>query len=39
VTLRLNENEKDSVVVLARMTANGKKPPLFGIAKGKTEEN
>jgi hypothetical protein len=37
VTVRLDGNEKDSVTVLASVTASGKKLPLFAIAKGNTK--
>jgi hypothetical protein len=37
VTVRLNGNEKDSITVLASVTAGGDKLPLFAIAKGKTK--
>jgi hypothetical protein len=37
VTVRLNGNEKDNVTVLASVTANENKSPLFAIAKGKTQ--
>jgi hypothetical protein len=36
VTVRIDGNEKDSVTVLASVTASGEKLPLFAIAKGKT---
>jgi hypothetical protein len=36
VTVRLDGNEKDSVTVLASVTASGRKLPLFAIAKGTT---
>jgi hypothetical protein len=37
VSVRLNGNEKDTVTVLASVTASGNKLPLFAIAKGKTQ--
>jgi hypothetical protein len=37
VTVRLNASEKDSITVLASVTAAGEKLPLFAIAKGKTK--
>jgi hypothetical protein len=37
VTIRLSGNEKDTVTVLASVTASGNKLPLFAIAKGKTQ--
>jgi hypothetical protein len=36
VTVRLGGNEKDSVTVLATVTAAGEKLPRFAVAKGKT---
>jgi hypothetical protein len=36
VTVRLDGNEKDSIAVLASVTAAGTKLPLYAIAKGKT---
>jgi hypothetical protein len=37
VIVRLDGSEKDSVTVLASVTANGEKLPLFAIAKEKTK--